>query len=153
MLYRINKKVLLILAVILILWLGGIIIAPVFASSGIYWQRRIARLLYFLYQPVCHQFPNRSFFIHSYPFTVCVRCFAVYLCGLVLAVYYLFRHSIKMLKLSSYAIIAIFPLLDFILEKLNLYHNLIFLRFITGGMLGFILFHLLIVGISEVKKE
>jgi uncharacterized membrane protein len=151
--YIINKKLILILILILSFWLGGIVIAPVLAASAIYWQKHIARILYFLYQPVCHQFPQRSFYINSFPFTVCVRCFAVYLCGLVLAVYYLFRHSIKMLKLSSYVIIAIFPLLDFILEKLNLYHNLIFLRFITGGMLGFILFHFLIIGISEVRKE
>jgi uncharacterized membrane protein len=153
MVYILNKKLILILILILSLWLGGIIIAPVFAASGIYWQKYIARLLYFLYQPVCHQFPQRSFYINSFPFTVCVRCFAVYLCGLFLAIYYMFRNSIKMLKLSSYTIIAVFPLLDFILEKLNMYHNLIFIRFFTGGMLGFIIFHMLIVGISELKKE
>jgi uncharacterized membrane protein len=153
MIYTVNKKLVLILIIFLSLWIGGIILAPVFAASPVYWQKRIARLLYFLYQPVCHQFPERSFYINSFPFTVCVRCFAVYLCGLFLAIFYVFKNQIKMFKLSCYAIMAIFPLIDFVLEKLNIYHNLIILRFITGGILGFILFHLLIVGISELKKE
>ena len=153
MTYRIKKKWMLLLVFILLSWTAGIVTAPLIAPSPVYWQSRIAKILYFIYQPTCHQFPERSFSIKGFPFTVCVRCFAVYMTGLLLAVFYTFQESIRMFKLSVYFILTIFPLTDFLLEKINLYHNLNLPRFFTGAILGFILFHLLIVGISEVEDE
>ena len=152
MVYLINKKWLLVMVILLSTWLLGIILAPVLASSTIFWQNQIAKIIYFIYQPVCHQFPERSFLINKFPFAVCVRCFAVYLSGLLLAIYYLFKESITMLKLSTYGILSIFPVIDFILEKFNMYHNLMILRFITGMLLGYVLFHMLIAGISDVRE-
>lgn len=152
MVYRINKKWIRIIIILLTGWIAGIMLAPVLASSHIFWQNRLGKLIYYIYQPACHQFPERSFFINNFPFTVCVRCFAIYLCGLAVAIYYLFQNSITMLKLTTYGIITVLPVIDFLLEKLNIYHNIIILRFFTGILLGFVLFHLLIVGISDIQK-
>lgn len=145
-----HRKVTLIIIFGLGIWLTGIIITPLLAArEGILWQK-IAAFMYFFYQPVCHQLADRSFFLDGFTMTVCVRCFCFYLGGLLITSISLFRDKVKMWKLLTYGIFTAPAILDFVLEKFDLYSNITGLRFITGIMLGLAIFHLLLVSLTTV---
>ena len=55
--------------------LGLVIAAPWLMHRG----SRLAPLLYALFDPVCHQIPERSFHLWHEPFAVCHRCTGLYL--------------------------------------------------------------------------
>ena len=52
-----------------------VVAAPWLAHRGSF----IAALLYTLFDPVCHQIPERSFHLWHEPFAVCHRCTGLYL--------------------------------------------------------------------------
>ena len=58
----------------IILWLGAIVAAPLLRRE---WPRWSA-LFYAVFAPVCHQRPERSFFLHGFPLAVCGRCLGIY---------------------------------------------------------------------------
>jgi hypothetical protein len=58
-----------------------------------------------------------------------------------------------MWKLSKYSLLVAPAVLDFVLEKFHIYTNLIGLRFITGLLLGFAIFHLLLVSLSTAVPK
>jgi uncharacterized membrane protein len=60
-------------------WLTLIVLAPLGAAGG--WS--LAPWLYFAFDFVCHQLPERSFFLADHQLAVCHRCFGLYLGGLV----------------------------------------------------------------------
>jgi uncharacterized membrane protein len=62
------------LFVVATLWLGGTLVAPFAASRG--WL--IAPFLYLLYQPICHQMPERSFELWGHQAAACHRCVGLY---------------------------------------------------------------------------
>ena len=151
MIYYLKKKLLVALNTLLFFWLLGIICAPLLANSNISWQKVLSQLIYFFYQPVCHQLSERCIMIDSYPMAVCVRCFAFYFSGLFVSLYYTFHVRIRMWELRTYFIFMLPVVCDFLFEKLGLYQDLSMVRFVTGGILGIIFFHLLVISIS--KKE
>ena len=51
------------------------VLAPLLMSWG---QVRLANLIYFSYQFVCHQMPSRSFFIGRFQIAICQRDLALY---------------------------------------------------------------------------
>lgn len=61
------------------LWLGLPVAAPIAAAGG--WAP--SGWIYLFFSPVCHQNPERSFFLLDHQLAVCHRCFGLYL-GLVL---------------------------------------------------------------------
>lgn len=63
----------------LLLWLTGIFLAPYLRSRASPWQG----LLYAFYSPVCHQVPERCYFLFGHPLGVCARCLGIYLGCLV----------------------------------------------------------------------
>ncbi len=54
-------------------WCGAIIAAPLFDSG----------LLYGLFSSICHQYPERSWFLSGQPLAVCIRCTSIYVGFLV----------------------------------------------------------------------
>lgn len=146
--HHIQTKWLIILNLSLGVWLSGIILAPLLALTGNYYLTIISNSLYYFYQPVCHQIAERSFQIADLTFCVCIRCFSFYLTGYFLSVYYLFRKKVKIWNLLIYYISIVIVVLDFLLEKYGLYQDIYLIRFITGGMLGLVIFQLLIISLS-----
>ncbi len=148
-----HKKVSIFVIFGLTFWMAGIVISPILAASkGIFWQR-IASFMYFFYQPVCHQIADRSFLIDGFTMTVCVRCFAFYLSGFFTSSFYLFRDKIKMWKIVTYVLLISPAILDFTIEKLGFYSNLIELRFLTGFLFGVVVFHLFLLSLSTMKAK
>jgi uncharacterized membrane protein len=148
-----HKKVTLITFIGLSLWIAGIIITPILANREEIVFQKIASFMYFFYQPVCHQMPERTFWVNGFSLAVCTRCLSFYLGGFFIAGIYLFKDYIHMWRLSVYIILVLPVMLDFIFEKLDFYSNLTGLRIFTGVLLGIALFHLLLGSLSEFKAN
>lgn len=50
-------------------------LAPLARASG---HERLGTLLFLIYTPLCHQRPERSFYVHGYQVAYCHRCTAMY---------------------------------------------------------------------------
>jgi len=148
-----HKKVTLITFIGLSLWIAGIVITPILANREEIFFQKIASFMHFFYQPVCHQIANRSFLIDGFTMTVCVRCFAFYFGGLFITIFYLFKDKMQMWSISTYILLALPALFDFLIEKFRLYSNITELRFLTGLLFGAVLFHLLLVSLSTKKVK
>jgi uncharacterized membrane protein len=145
---NLNKKIVLSIFSALVMWLVGIIVAPMFAASGLSLGQKIASFMYFFYKPVCHQISDRSFWLDGFAIAVCIRCFSFYFGGLFVTSIYLFKEKIHMWTMSRYILFILPALLDFLLEKMNFYTNIAGLRLFTGFLLGIAIFHLLLVSLS-----
>ena len=79
-----NKKIVVSIISVLVLWLIGIIITPILTAKG--WS--LGQFMYFFYKPVCHQLSDRSFWLDGFTLAVCIRCFGFYLGGLFISLFY-----------------------------------------------------------------
>jgi uncharacterized membrane protein len=145
---ELNKKIVLFISLGLLVWLAGITITPVLGAAAYPFSRKLTAFAYFFYQPVCHQIPDRSFWIGDFTMTVCIRCFSFYLGGFCILLFILFRNKINRWKMSTYFLLMMPAIVDFLLEKFNLYTNFEGLRFFTGLVFGIALFHLLILSVA-----
>jgi len=57
------------------LWLGLIFVTPYILP----YQNVAISISYFLFHQVCHQLPERSFWLNGYPLNVCHRCLGLYM--------------------------------------------------------------------------
>ncbi len=135
------------------IWISGIILAPFLAALPHPLARKTAAFIYFFYQPVCHQLPERSAWINGYPMAVCIRCLAFYMGGLMASAACLYRGMTHLWSIRLYAFFVFPALADFLLEKLNVYHNMPSLRLVTGFLLGFAFTHLLVIAISGQARN
>lgn len=70
------------------------IAAPLLEARG---HSTLARGIYLFYRPLCHQRPERSFFIEGHKIAVCERCIAIYGASLaLLAVYGVLRSTVAL---------------------------------------------------------
>jgi len=150
---KINKTILSIISLCLFLWLAGILLAPILASSNSKTSSFLSSILYFIYQPVCHQLTERSFIVDHIPMAVCIRCFAVYLSGWILSIFYLCSTKISLWPLRRYLILTIPTLIDFGFEKMLIYSNIGLFRFGTGLLLGIVIFQLFILSIASSENN
>lgn len=60
-----------------VVWCGGIFLAPLCTAVGGD-AAVVGGALYAFYHPICHQIPERSFFVAGHPLGVCVRCSSIY---------------------------------------------------------------------------
>jgi len=95
--------------------------------------------IYFVYGFLCHQMPERSFWILNDPIAVCSRCFGIY-SGLFVGAVIL----PSILGLSNdrpfsplWVVFSLVPIsIDWSLTYLGLWENTGLSRFLTGGVLG-----------------
>jgi uncharacterized membrane protein len=119
-----------------VLIVSAIIAAPLALSSGhLIW----ALPLYHAFSLVCHQIPERSFFIAGQPFAVCARCFGLYAGFTLATIAYPLVCSLKKTDAPprKWLFIAAVPLLiDYGLGAFGIWNNTHTSRFITGALLG-----------------
>jgi uncharacterized membrane protein len=149
--YPVNPKSIYGILLFLFIWLLLIFAAPVLYSIPDPVFKNISVMIYTFFKPTCHQLPSRSLQVCGHALAVCVRCLAFYSAGLVISIVYLFIRRIRLYSLFCYALLILPLLIDFILEKVTLYHNNPALRFGTGGMAGAALFQLVLLAMSEKK--
>lgn len=113
-----------------------ILIAPVALNSGhAFWGFTI----YHAFSLVCHQLPERSFFIGAHKFAVCSRCTGLYSGFALATLFYPLVRSLRRIEAPrrKWLFIAAAPLaIDFSLTFFGIWENTHSSRFITGALLG-----------------
>jgi len=88
---------------------------------------------------VCHQLPERSFYLSGHPFAVCARCMGLYSGIAVAACFYPLVRSLERTDSlpTIWLFVAAAPMtIDVSLDHLDIWHNTHFSRFLTGTLLG-----------------
>jgi uncharacterized membrane protein len=133
-----------------LLFLCLIIGAPVAAAEN---HGSTAGVIYAAFSKICHQRPERSFFIMGYPLAVCSRCTGLYVgFSLALITYPLVR-SLQTVTAPDrkWLFLAAVPMaLDFTLTFTGIWENTHSSRFLTGLLLGSVAVFYVMPGISEL---
>ena len=136
-------------AVVVMLIVALIVIAPVAAASG---HGEIADGIYRGFGIFCHQRPDRSYFIKGHKLAVCSRCTGLYAgFGLTMLLYPIFR-SLRSVAFPPRRILflAALPLaIDFILTFFGIWENTHTSRLLTGALLGSVTVFFVMPGIVD----
>ena len=125
--------------------------APLAQAEGHRW---FALTIYGAFAHVCHQIPERSFFIAGHQFAVCARCTGLYAGFTVAAICYPLVRSLRRTETPPrrWLFVAAAPLaLDFTLGFLGLWENTHASRFLTGGLLGSVAVFYVMPGLIELS--
>ncbi len=128
-----------------------IVVAPVSAASG---HSELAHGIYGAFGTLCHQMPERSYFIAGHKFAVCSRCTGVY-AGFAFTL--LLYPLIRSLKTTippprSLLLLAAIPILvDFSVTFFGFWENTHTSRLLTGALLGSVTMFYVMPGIVELN--
>jgi uncharacterized membrane protein len=128
-----------------------IIGAPLANKAG---QAFFALTVYRAFSYLCHQIPERSFFIAAHPFAVCSRCFGLYAGFATAAVLYPLLRSLRSIETPArkWLFVAAAPLaIDFAIEFFGVGHNTHFSRVATGALLGSVAVFFVLPGLLELS--
>ncbi len=133
--------------------LGLIVGAPLAAASN---HQQFAVAIYHSFKTLCHQLPERSFFIAGHQFAVCARCTGLYGgFALVLILFPLIRslHS-NAVPQAKWLFLAAAPLaIDFSLTFFGIWENTHTSRLLTGMLLGGVTVFYVMPGILELAQR
>ena len=125
-------------------------VAPVAAASG---HSDVARGIYGAFATLCHQLPERSYFIDGHQFAVCSRCTGIYAgFAFTLLLYPLIR-SLKnpVMPRPSWLLLAALPLaIDVAVNFSGFWQNTHTSRLLTGAFLGGAVVFYVMPGIIEL---
>jgi len=131
----------------------GIFLAPYLYDKN----RFLSLLIYSIYSQICHQLPERSYYIFNHKIGVCARCFGIYTGALLGMLIYPFVRRLDNFKIPNrwYLILALLPMgVDGTTQLLGLRESFNELRFITGFIVGFVaLFYILPVFLGVIKEK
>ena len=124
------------LAALMLALVGLLLLAPLLRAAG--WLAA-AQAVYFGFQAVCHQLPERSFHVAGFPLAVCARCFGLYAGGAAGVLLYPLARAVtrRDAPARGWLFAAAAPLaLDFSLGFLGVWDNTHLSRSLTGALLG-----------------
>ena len=130
-----------------------IVIAPLAAAGN---HKLLAFSIYRTFANVCHQLPERSFYIAGHQFAVCARCTGLY-AGFTLAI--LFYPLIRPIRTAvtpprKWLFVAAVPLaVDFSLGFLGIWENTHTSRLLSGFLLGAVSVFYIMPGIAELSSR
>ena len=130
-----------------------IVVAPVAAASG---HNTIARGIYGAFAALCHQIPERSYFIDGHQFAVCARCTGVYGGFTLMLLLYPLISSLKntVTPPRIWLILAMIPLaIDVGVNFLGVWQNTHTSRLLTGALLGGVAVFYVMPGISSLAAR
>ena len=114
------------------LWCAAILAAPLFSLNSVYG----------FFALICHQEPDRSWFLSGQPFPVCIRCSAIYF-GFLLALILKRQPAVLWLKTA-----VVLTLVEVLLEWLAM--DSVMARTLTGLLLGAAAAPFVRVGVEEM---
>jgi len=125
--------------------------APLFAANG---HATLAQSIYHSFSFVCHQLPERSFFIDGHKLAVCSRCTGIYFGSTLTLLLYPLLKSLRVSHTPSrkWLIAAAIPLaIDFLLTFVGVWENTHTTRFVTGFILGCVVVFYVMPGVVELS--
>ena len=126
------------------------VVAPLTAES------HLANSIYRAFAAVCHQLPERSYFIAGHKFAVCSRCTGVYAgFGFMLLLYPLLRPlRATVWPPPVWLVLASVPMaIDFSLTFLGIWENTHTSRLLTGLLLGGVSVLYVMPGVAELTTR
>jgi uncharacterized membrane protein len=132
-------------------FVGLLVAAPLAQANGLQW---FSFALYGAFSHVCHQTPERSFYIAGYPLAVCARCTGLYVGFAVAVAFYPVMTSLKRTHAPErkWLFIAAAPLaLDFALGFLGIWENSHVSRLLTGVLLGAVSVFFIMPGLVQLS--
>ncbi len=121
---------------------GSLLMTVLIAGAPVARANNFTALSFTIYQAfsyVCHQLPDRSFFIDGYPLAVCARCTGVYFAFAATVVSYPLITSLRRTHVPDrkWLLIAAAPqAIDVGLGLTGIWENTHWSRFGTGALLG-----------------
>jgi len=139
-------------ATLVVIFVSLIVVAPVAHAHG---YNHSAFVLYEMFGRVCHQIPERAFYLEGHPFAVCARCTGIYFgfaAGIV--VYPLMRSlSLGDTPARKWLLLAAVPtLLDFALGFFGILENTQWSRSLTGALLGAVAAFYVLPGLLDLSR-
>lgn len=134
-----------------LLFVSMIVAAPLAAAAH---HDHLAGTLYRSLGILCHQLPERSFFIAGQKFAVCSRCTGLYLGFVATLLLYPLLKSLRRTDLPSrkWLFAAAIPLLiDFSLTLFGIWENTHTTRFLTGMLVGSVVVFYVMPGVVELS--
>ena len=141
----------LISVVVVLFVVSLIVVAPVAAASG---HSDVGSVIYHAFAPLCHQLPERSYFIDEHQFAVCSRCTGLYAgFALTLLLYPLIRPlRYPVMPHPRWLLFAAVPLaIDFSVNFFGFWQNTHTSRLLTGALLGSAVVFYVMPGIIELS--
>ncbi len=135
-----------------LLLIGMVIAAPLAHANQ---QTFLAAALYQAFSHICHQQPERSFFVAGQQFAVCARCTGIYAGFAAASLCYPLVASLRRTTPPDrkWLFIAAFPLaVDFGLGFLGIWENTHSSRFLTGSLLGSVAVFYVMPGLAELSQ-
>ncbi len=123
-------------AVVVSLLVALVVVAPVAAASG---YSQLAQGIYGAFATLCHQLPDRSYFIDDHQFAVCARCTGLYGGFALTLLLYPLVGSLRRTETPprSWLLFAAVPLvIDFSVTFFGFWENTHTSRALTGALLG-----------------
>ena len=127
-------------------------LAPVALAHG---HDSSAYILYEMFGRVCHQLPERAFYVEGHPFAVCARCTGIYFGFAAGVLVYPFARSLRRADAPErkWLLFAAIPmLLDFTLGFFGIVENNHLSRSATGALLGAVVAFYVLPGLMDLGR-
>lgn len=142
----------LVVSTIALTLIGMIIGAPLAQAGG---HRFFALAIYEVFGHLCHQLPDRSFFIAGHKFAVCARCTGLYAGFTIATLCYPLVRSLSRADTPPrrWLFLAAVPIaIDFGLTFFGIWENTHTSRLLTGALLGAVSVFYIMPGLVELSR-
>jgi len=132
----------------IMIWIGLILLAPYLQSQS----SVLAKFIYTVFAPTCHQISSRCIHAFGYPLAVCARCMGIYAGFFLGTIFYplIKGFSAPSLPQAKLIILVSVPIaMDAVGNFLGIWMSSNWIRLITGALWGIILPFYFLAGISE----
>ena len=134
-----------------LIFVGLLVAAPVAKANGL---QGLAFVVYEAFSHVCHQAPERSFYLAGYPLAVCARCTGLYIGFATAVIFYPVVTSLKRTHTPErrWLFLAAAPLaIDFSLSFFGVWENNHVSRLLTGALLGAVSVFFILPGLVQLS--
>jgi len=128
-----------------------VVVAPLAAAGG---HSEVAQVIYRAFAVLCHQRPDRSYFIDGHKLAVCSRCTGLYAGFVITLLLYPLIRSLRTTTTPPprWLLLAAVPLgIDFSLTFFGIWENTHTSRLLTGALLGSVAVFYVVPGLMDLS--